>query len=394
MIPISVMVTGVGTTSFRVKGRFGVGRPSDFSAPLRPIVSWNITRRCNLKCLHCYIDAGPAEAGELSTEEALRLVDQMAEVGVPLILFTGGEPLARPDFFQIAARAGELGIKLVLSTNGTLITPDVAKRLKELGFVYVGVSLDSIDERFHDAFRGMPGSFAAALAGIKNALVAGLDVGLRFTVTAKNIHEVGQYVDFAAALGVRRITFYHLSAAGRAQKLPPDWWYTPEQYRQFMETLIAKARQYAGRLEIETTLAPFDGIYLALMLGNGDEQYLKFVESTGGCGRKIISIYPNGDVYPCQFIDFYKLGNVREKPLKEILTPDKLEPFIHTEKYLRGPKCSACPYKQYCKGGDRARAHYLTGDTFGDDPLCPIPSLLLNKPQQPKTPPHAAHQPQ
>jgi len=373
----------VGTTSFKVKGRFGVGRPSDFSAPLRPIVSWNITRRCNLKCLHCYIDAGPAEAGELSTEEALRLVDQMAEVGVPLILFTGGEPLARPDFFQIAARAGELGIKLVLSTNGTLITADVAKRLKELGFVYVGVSLDSIDERFHDAFRGMPGSFAAALAGIKNALATGLDVGLRFTVTAKNIHEVGQYVDFAAALGVKRVTFYHLSAAGRAQKLPPDWWYTPEQYRQFMETLIAKARQYAGRLEIETTLAPFDGIYLALTLGNGDEQYLKFVESTGGCGRKIISIYPNGDVYPCQFIDFYKLGNVREKPLKEILTPDKLEPFIHTDKYLRGPKCSACPYKQYCKGGDRARAHYLTGDAFGDDPLCPIPSLLLNKPQQP-----------
>ena len=110
-----------------------------------------------------------------------------------------------------------------------------------------------------------------------------------------------------------------------------------------METLVAKARQYAGRLEIETALAPFDGIYLALTLGNGDEQYLKFVESTGGCGRKIISIYPNGDVYPCQFIDFYKLGNVRKKPLKEILTPDKLEPFTHTEKYLRGPKCSACP---------------------------------------------------
>jgi len=376
VIPISVMVTGVGTTSFRVKGRFGVDKPSDFSAPLRPIISWNITRRCNLKCLHCYIDAGQAEAGELSTEEALRLVDEMAEVGVPLILFTGGEPLTRPDFFEIAKRAKDRGIKLVLSTNGTLITPEVAKRLRETGFVYVGVSLDSIDEKFHDEFRGVPGSFAAALAGIKNALAARLDVGLRFTVTAKNIHEAGRYVDFAASLGVKRITFYHLSAAGRAQKLPADWWYTPRQYREFIETLIAKARQYAGKLEIETTLAPFDGVYIAMRLGNGDEQHLKFVESTGGCGRKIISIYPSGDVYPCQFIDFYKLGNVREKPLKEILTPDKLEPFIHTEKYLRGPKCSSCPYKQYCKGGDRARAYYLTGDMFGDDPLCPIPALL------------------
>ena len=376
MIPISVMVTGVGTTSFRVKGRFGVDKPSDFSAPLRPIISWNITRRCNLKCLHCYIDAGQAEAGELSTEEALRLVDEMAEVGVPLILFTGGEPLTRPDFFEIAKRAKDRGIKLVLSTNGTLITPEVAKRLRETGFVYVGVSLDSIDEKFHDEFRGVPGSFAAALAGIKNALAARLDVGLRFTVTAKNIHEAGRYVDFAASLGVKRITFYHLSAAGRAQKLPADWWYTPGQYREFIETLIAKARQYAGKLEIETTLAPFDGVYIAMRLGNGDEQYLKFVESTGGCGRKIISIYPSGDVYPCQFIDFYKLGNVREKSLREILTYKKLEPFVHTEKYLRGPKCSSCPYKQYCKGGDRARAYYLTGDMFGDDPLCPIPALL------------------
>jgi len=376
VIPISVMVTGVGTTSFRVKGRFGVDKPSDFSAPLRPIISWNITRRCNLKCLHCYIDAGQAEAGELSTEEALRLVDEMAEVGVPLILFTGGEPLTRPDFFEIAKRAKDRGIKLVLSTNGTLITPEVAKRLRETGFVYVGVSLDSIDEKFHDEFRGVPGSFAAALAGIKNALAARLDVGLRFTVTAKNIHEAGRYVDFAASLGVKRITFYHLSAAGRAQKLPADWWYTPGQYREFIETLIAKARQYAGKLEIETTLAPFDGVYIAMRLGNGDEQYLKFVESTGGCGRKIISIYPSGDVYPCQFIDFYKLGNVREKSLREILTYKKLEPFVHTEKYLRGPKCSSCPYKQYCKGGDRARAYYLTGDMFGDDPLCPIPALL------------------
>ena len=366
----------MGTTSFRVKGRFGVDKPSDFSAPLRPIISWNITRRCNLKCLHCYIDAGQAEAGELSTEEALRLVDEMAEVGVPLILFTGGEPLTRPDFFEIAKRAKDRGIKLVLSTNGTLITPEVAKRLRETGFVYVGVSLDSIDEKFHDEFRGVPGSFAAALAGIKNALAARLDVGLRFTVTAKNIHEAGRYVDFAASLGVKRITFYHLSAAGRAQKLPADWWYTPGQYREFIETLIAKARQYAGKLEIETTLAPFDGVYIAMRLGNGDEQYLKFVESTGGCGRKIISIYPSGDVYPCQFIDFYKLGNVREKSLREILTYKKLEPFVHTEKYLRGPKCSSCPYKQYCKGGDRARAYYLTGDMFGDDPLCPIPALL------------------
>jgi len=376
VIPISVMVAGVGTTSFKVKGRFGVEKPSDFSAPLRPIVSWNITKKCNLRCVHCYIDAGEAEANELTTKEALDVVDQIAEVGVPLILFTGGEPLVRRDFFEIAQYARDRGIKLVLSTNGTLITPEVAKRLKEVDVVYVGVSLDSISADFHDRFRDMQGSFAAALAGIKNAIEASLDVGLRFVVTAKNIHEVRECVDFAASLGMRRITFYHLSAAGRAQKLSEDWWYTPEQYKQFIETLTAKARQYAGRLEIETALAPYDGVYIALTVGNGDVKYLEFVESTGGCGRKIVSIYPNGDVYPCQFIDFYKLGNVREKRLKDILRPEALEPFVNTDRYLRGPKCSTCRFKKYCKGGDRARAYYLTGDIFGDDPLCPIPRLF------------------
>ncbi len=376
MIPISVMVTGVGTTSFRVKGKFGVGNPSGFSAPFRPIVSWNITKRCNLKCIHCYIDAGVEDSGELTTSEALDVVDQMAEVGVPLILFTGGEPLVRRDFFEIVQYARDRGIKSVLSTNGTLITPEVARKLKEANVVYVGVSLDSVNSDFHDAFRGASGSFLAALSGIKNAIAAGVDVGLRFVITAKNIHEVGSYIDFAASLGVRRVTFYHLSAAGRAGKLAKDWWYTPQQYKQFMDVLFSKVREYAGRLEVETTLAPYDGVYIALTVGGGDVKFLEFVESTGGCGRRIVSIYPNGDVYPCQFVDFMKLGNVRVNRLREILSPEKLDVFINTERYLRGEKCPRCPYVRYCKGGDRARAYYLTGDMFGDDPLCPIPELF------------------
>lgn len=376
MIPISVMVAGSGTTSFRIKGKYGVGKPSSFAAPLRPAVTWNITRRCNLKCIHCYVDAGPRDPGELTTEEAMDVVDQMAEVGVPMVIFSGGEPLLREDLFQIAEYAGSKGIKLVLSTNGTLITKEVARRLKDLGFYYVGISLDSIDESYHDAFRGVRGAFAATLTGIKNAVEAGLDVGLRFTVTSRNIEEAPKYIDFAASLGVKRITFYHLSAAGRAQKMERDWYYKPEQYKAFMEALIDYARKYSGILEIETTLAPYDGIYIAQKLG-GSEEYLKFVESAGGCGRKMISIYPNGDVYPCQFLDFYKLGNVKERRLRDILKPEVVEPFVNTERYLRGPKCSACKYKQYCKGGDRARAYYLTGDIWGDDPLCPIPDLKI-----------------
>ncbi len=374
MIPVSTMVTGRGTVSFKIKGKYGVDEPSNFSEVMRPIVSWNMTRRCNLKCLHCYIDAGGEDPNELSTEEAMELIDQFHDVGVPLILMSGGEPLMRRDFMDLAGYASSLGIKLVLSTNGTLITKEAAKRLKSIGFSYVGISLDSIEEKYHDEFRGVNGAFSLALAGIRNSLSEGLDVGLRFTVTALNIDKVADYVDFAASLGVRRVTFYHLSASGRAGRLGGEWWYTPSQYEGFINAIIKYARKYAGKLEIETTLAPYDGIYIAMKSENPSE-YLRFVESTGGCGRKIISIYPNGDVYPCQFIDFVKLGNVRQGKLRDILA-NGLDLFINTEKYLRGPKCGNCRFKRECKGGDRARAYYLGGDMYGDDPLCPIPSLF------------------
>jgi len=271
MIPVSVMVTGAGTVSVKIKGRFSVDRPSDFSSPIRPVISWNITRRCNLRCLHCYIDAGSPDKGELTTGEALNLIDQFSQIGVPLILFTGGEPLMRGDLFELASYARGRGIKVALSTNGTLITREVASKLADSGFSYIGVSLDSINSEFHDEFRGVKGAFAMAIAGIRNALDAGLDVGLRFTLTSRNIDEVPSYIEFALSLGVRRITFYHLSASGRAKSLNRDWWYSPGQYTRFMDNLIKYAREYAGKLEIETTLGPFDGVYIALSLAKGEQ---------------------------------------------------------------------------------------------------------------------------
>ncbi|MCC6020070.1 MAG: radical SAM protein [Thermoproteaceae archaeon] len=376
MIPVSVLVTGRGTVSFRVKGAYGVGRPSEFSGHLRPVIAWNLTWRCNLNCAHCYADAGTRRA-ELTTAEALRFVEQVAEINSPLLILSGGEPLMREDLPDIIRRAKELGIRVALSTNGTLISPAAARVLAKLEVDYIGVSLDSAEERFHDSFRGLPGAFKAAINGTRNAIAAELSVGLRFTVTAKNIHQAGQYVDFAASLGALRVVFYHLSAAGRARALGSDWWYTPQQYATFMETLVAKAREYAGRLEIETALGPFDGVYLALILGGSSlREYLEFVRLSGGCGRKIVSVHPDGSVYPCQFVDFYRLGSVRESRLAEVLNPERLDPFINTDRYLRGPRCSACRFRHYCKGGDRARAYYLAGDMFGDDPLCPIPVLF------------------
>lgn len=377
MIPVSVMVTNNGTVSFQIKGEYTHKNPSKFSNVFRPVITWNITSKCNLKCLHCYINASSNGEEGLSLEESLNLVDQMSELKIPLLIMSGGEPLMRRDFFEIAEYASKKGLKLALSTNGTLITEKIAQKLKEIGFMYIGISLDSPYPEFHDKFRGVHGAFEMTIKGIQNAIKSGLNVGLRFTITSKNIDEIDEYIKLALQLGVKRITFYHISASGRGKELR-EWMYTPEQYEKFMNKLIEYAKQLKRKVEIETTLAPFDGIYISKKLAKDEldlKDYLTFVENSGGCGRKMISIYPNGDVFPCQFIDFYKLGNVRKKPLKEIIS-DIPDLFINTDKYLQG-KCANCPYKFYCKGGDRARAYYWNNSIYGDDPLCPLNNLHI-----------------
>jgi len=378
MIPVSVMTTGLGTVSFSVKGIYNKENLSKFSEVSRPVVTWNLTYKCNLKCIHCYINASNDKQDALSTEEALNLIDQFAELKIPLIILSGGEPLMRRDFFKLASYARAKGLKLALSSNGTLITKDVARKLKELNFSYIGISLDSDSAEFHDKFRGVEGAFNMTINGIKNSVEAGLNVGLRFTISSLNIHRLDGYIELALKLGVKRITFYHLSASGRGKGLD-NLMYTPEQYEKFINKLIDYSFKLKGIIEIETTLAPFDGIFIAKKLARNEEefqQYLKFVENSGGCGRKMISIYPNGDVYPCQFIDFVKLGNVKTQRLSEIIAsiPDV---FINTEKYLKEGKCAECEFKKYCKGGDRARAYYWYGNIFGSDPLCPLKSLRI-----------------
>ncbi len=375
MIPITVMVTGVGTVSHKIKGKFGPGRPSRFTEVFKPVVAWNLTYACNLKCPHCYIDAGPYAKEELSTEEALDLVDQLSEIGSPLLILSGGEPLIRKDFFEIAKYAASKDLRLALSTNGMLITKDVARRLAELGFVYIGISIDSPIPEWHDKFRGQEGAFDAAMKGIKNSMEAGLFTGVRYTVMRYNVDEVPLIIKLVLELGIPRVTFYHLSSAGRAKKISPDWYITPDQYFGFIDYLIETSRKNAGKLEIETTMAPFDGIYVADRIArDGDEfrDLMEVVKAQGGCGRKIVSIYPDGTVYPCQFVDFIELGNVRERRLREILVIDHpgIEYFVNTYKYLKGPKCSKCPFKEICNGGDRIRAYYLGGGLYADDPQC------------------------
>jgi radical SAM protein with 4Fe4S-binding SPASM domain len=378
MIPVTVMVTGKGTVSKRIKGEYGKDLPSRFSDYFRPVIFWNITYNCNLRCKHCYINASPdLTRFEIDTETALRIADEIADMGIPLVIFTGGEPLLRKDFWTIAERLSRRERpKLSLSTNGTLITREVARRLKDLGFSYVGISIDSVKPEVHDSFRGVKGAFERAVKGLENVVSEGIPAGIRTTVTRQNINEVEEVLEFAKEAGASRVAFYVLDTIGRAidliNQLP-----TLEQLKRFADSLIDLAKRYERYLEILVVRANFIGIYIADRISRSREDFLKYLRmlgSQGDCGRKTASIYPDGTVRPCQFVDEVIIGDLRKQSLKEILNPknEKLRPFLEIHNMLRGERCGRCPFRRICGGGSRSRALVLRKDFWGDDPLCII----------------------
>ncbi len=377
MIPLSVMVTGRGTVSFQIKGAYGRGAPSRFTSTLRPVVFWNITSRCNLYCLHCYISASPGGwALELSKAEALSVVNDIVELKLPLVTLSGGEPLIRDDFWDITSKLVEGGVKVAISTNGTLISEDIAMRLAKLGVSYIGVSIDSINPHFHDMFRGMRGAFNRALRGIENSVKAGIPVGLRMTLTRYNIGEASSLVELARSWGVRRVAFYLIDLTGRA-KGNLDLLPTRDQLAEFIDSMINVSEELKGDPEILVVRGNFIGIHVADRLATSRDEFLEYIQmisAQGDCGRKTISIYPDGSVKPCQFIDWVEVGNVRKSRLKEIVSieNEKLKPYMEAYKYLEGPKCPKCPFKAVCGGGSRGRALAFTGNPWGDDPLCHI----------------------
>ncbi|MCE4609051.1 MAG: radical SAM protein, partial [Desulfurococcales archaeon] len=245
MIPLSVMVMGKGTVSTRIKGRYHRGRPSRFTSIIRPVVFWNITYKCNLRCQHCYINAGPdASLPELSLSQTLDVARQIVEHGIPLVVFTGGEPLVSEKFWKTLEYFHEMGKpKTSVSTNGTLIDHRNAQRLKKLGITYVGISLDSLDPEKHDKFRGARGAWKAAVNGMKNSVATGLPTGLRVTVTTENIEEVPSMIDFSADLGLQRVSIYLLDTVGRGAKIIS---HVPrgEMLRELIDKLVEKAKEY------------------------------------------------------------------------------------------------------------------------------------------------------
>ncbi len=351
-----------------------------FSADKRPVVVWNITRRCNLKCVHCYAHAKdiPFE-NELSTQEGKGLIDDLAQFGSPVLLLSGGEPLVRKDLPELAAYAVEKGMRAVISTNGTLITPAIAATLKEIGLSYVGISLDGL-EPVNDRFRGVKGAFAKAIQGIENCQAAGIKVGLRFTVNKANVTEIPGIFDLLEEMEIPRVCFYHLVYAGRGSKLVEDD-LSNEETRAAVDLIMDRTRDLHDRgkpKEVLTVDNHADGPYLYLRLLKDDperaKQVLELLEMNEGnnSGRGIGCVSWDGEVYADQFWRHKSFGNIRNRPFSKIWTDPEDELLLQLKekkKHVKG-KCASCCWLDICGGNFRVRAEALTGDVWAPDPAC------------------------
>ena len=346
-----------------------------------PVVVWNSTRTCNLKCRHCYMDSDSQKyQGELSTNEAKKFIDDLTEFKVPVLLFSGGEPLIRKDFFELAAYAAAKGIRPTLSTNGTLITPEVARKIKEIRVGYVGISLDGLRE-VNDKFRGKKGAFRVAMQGIKNCVAIGQRVGLRFTINRHNLQELNHIFDFIEAVNINRVCFYHLVYSGRGNQMMEED-ITAEESRQAMDIIISRARDFEERglaKEILTVDNHCDGVYLYLKALKENNlvlaEKIKALISLNGGNRSGIAfaeVDPNGFVHPDQFTQHHTFGNVRERKFGDIWT-DLTNPILaglKNRKPLLKGRCAICQYLTICNGNFRTRAEAMTGDFWEADPAC------------------------
>jgi radical SAM protein with 4Fe4S-binding SPASM domain len=391
MIDISVLYSGLETPS--TPHRYGrkitqIDPPpyqrmevAKSAAERRPIVVWNLTRTCNLKCVHCYTDsAAQRYPDELTTQQCKAVLDDLADYKVPAVLFSGGEPLVRPDLYELAAYARERGLHVVLSTNGTLIDAAAAKRLKELEFAYVGISLDSAIPAVHDEFRGVQGAFERTMRGFRNCVDAGQKVGLRLTLTQHTCGDLGRIFDFLESHNIDRACFYHLCPSGRGKNLLD---LNPAQSRQAIDTIIDRTGDLISRgkrIEILTVDNHCDGpyLYLRMLRENSPRaaQVLDMLRFNGGgrysSGVGIGNIDFFGNVHADQFSMYRSFGNVKQRKFSAIWQDlsDPIMAGLKNRLELITGRCAECKFKDFCAGSLRARAEQMTGDPWASDPAC------------------------
>jgi radical SAM protein with 4Fe4S-binding SPASM domain len=397
MINLTKLWTGVAQPADALRYGHGDGDGSADCMPAaararKPITVWNITRTCNLRCVHCYSDSMAMQyPGELTWEQMKRVVADLAAYQIPSLLLSGGEPMIHPRFFDLLDLASGMGLKLTISTNGTLITPEKAALLKAANVAYVGISLDGIGP-VHDQFRRKEGAFDAAVRGFKHCHEVEQKTGLRLTLTRHNVENIERILDFIEEHAIQRVCFYHLVPAGRGSELQV---LAPAETRGAIDTLIARVEAWHKQgidRELLTVTQPADGAYLLVRMENENHPNLaearRLLSWNGGgansSGRGIANIDTQGSVHPDQFWQDVTLGNVKRMPFSEIwegknpasagmlASIRSIGLLTQQERQARmtGP-CADCKWFSICGGGFRTRAAFCnSGDLWGSDPGC------------------------
>ena len=346
------------------------------------LVFWELTASCNLHCAHCRAEATPERLKEeLSTEECFKFIDELSDFADPILILTGGEPLKRPDLFEIADRAVGRGLRAALASNGTLIDEDTARRIAEVGIARVAISIDGSNAKTHDAFRGIPGCFEKALEGARNTTAAGVELQLNTTVSKHNVGEVEDIFKLALDIGAKAMHIFMLVPVGCGATISEEQMLPAGQYEKVLNWLYEMGRKH-DNIELKATCAPH---YYRILHSRAAKEGRKvdivtdgMAAVTKGClaGASVCFVGRTGDVQPCGYLPLVA-GNIRRQPFRNIWEKSELFLSLRDDSNLKG-KCGACEYKSVCMGC-RARAYGETGDYLAEEPYCAfIPKSMRN----------------
>ncbi len=381
MIGFTKLLCGTATVSDVIRKQNSKSIPPhllQFSSINRPLVVWNTTNRCNLQCKHCYIEAEDRDyTEELTTEQAKVFIDDLSLMNVPVLLFSGGEPLLRHDLFELVKYASARSLRPVISTNGTLLTSTNVTKLKESGIMYVGVSIDGKEET-HDRFRNKKGAFRQSIEGLRESKKQGLKTGIRITLTKDNYKDLPFIFDLVEQEQIPRLCIYHLVYAGRAKGESNNDIPTSEK-RKIVEFICDKVYDFSKR-NIETEVLSTDNhadgvfVYKEVLKNQPDraEDVMKLLTLHGGCsaGTKFGNVGPTGNVHPCQFWQDAVIGNVKETPFSILWNKSHplMDKLRNKAENVKG-YCKECKYVAICSGC-RIRAKSIKGDIWDEDPAC------------------------
>ncbi|MDG5789509.1 radical SAM protein [Evansella sp. AB-P1] len=336
------------------------------------VIFWELTEGCNLKCIHCRATAQPIRANdELTTEQAFKVIDQISKLGNPIVILTGGEPLYRPDFFEIANYANTKGLTLAMASNGTLINSNIAKSIKQSGIRRVAISFDGPNASIHDQFRGLPGSFEDAIRGAKAVQDQGIELQFNTTITKHNVNKIEQMLQLAQTHNVHALHLFMLVPVGCGVEIVENNMLTAEEYENVLGWFYDRSREVD--FEIRATCAPH---YYRIMREKAKENGERITRNshgmaavTKGClaGTGVFFLSHKGKVRPCGYLPL-EAGDILKQPLQDIWDYSPLFQTLRNNEMLEG-KCAICEYVNVCSGC-RARAYYETGNMMTDEPYC------------------------